>query len=115
VSYLLFQSATFRSPPSLYAQLKSAQITFELLVKFTRLLVQTIEELHSLGNEVSNGMMLEVNAFSAFNDFCWCLKQKEVGFIDFICLRTSTNENPDRQRVHFESSLKDRYTKQTQR
>jgi hypothetical protein len=44
-----------------------------------------IEELHNLVNEVSNGMMLDVNAFSVFNDFCWCLKQTEVG-VYRLCL-----------------------------
>jgi len=70
VSYLFFQSATFHLPPSLYAQFKSAQTTFDLLVDFTHLPVQTIDELHNLVNEVPNGMMLEVYVFSAFNDFC---------------------------------------------
>ena len=40
-----------------------------VLLNFTRLPLQTIEELHNLYNDPSNGVFLQRDAHEAFNDF----------------------------------------------
>ena len=40
-----------------------------VLLNFTRLPLQTIEELHNLYNNPSNGVFLQRDAHEAFNDF----------------------------------------------
>jgi hypothetical protein len=52
--------------------------TFDILVKFTQLSAETLEELHDQLDSPSNGMILEMNAHKAFDKFWWCLKQTEV-------------------------------------
>ncbi|KAG5637124.1 hypothetical protein H0H81_005717 [Sphagnurus paluster] len=50
----------------LYIQFKSAATTFEILVNFTRIPVQTLEELKSHLDDASNGMMLQGDARDGF-------------------------------------------------
>ena len=67
--------------PSLHIQFKSALTTFDILVNFTRLPVQTLEELHDQIDHPSNGMLLQQDARDAFDRFDWCLKKTEVRFM----------------------------------
>jgi hypothetical protein len=55
--------------------------TFDILLNFTRLPAQTLEELSAELDNPSNGMRLEFNAHSAFDRFDWCLKKTEVSFM----------------------------------
>ncbi|KAF8076873.1 hypothetical protein FPV67DRAFT_436472, partial [Lyophyllum atratum] len=54
---------------------KSAMTTFDILVRFTCLSVQTLEELHDQLGNPSNGLTLEINAHDAFDRYNWCLKK----------------------------------------
>ena len=65
----------------LYIQYKSALTTFDILVNFTRLSAQTLQELSEELDNPSNGMTLEGNAHLAFDNFDWCLKKTEVSFM----------------------------------
>ncbi|KIM46724.1 hypothetical protein M413DRAFT_261455 [Hebeloma cylindrosporum] len=57
--------------------IKSALRTFDILVNFTGIPVKTLDELHTLIDHPSNGIMLEPNARVSFNNFTWCLKATE--------------------------------------
>jgi hypothetical protein len=54
--------------------------TFDILVNFTRLPLQTLEELHENLDDPSNGMILQGDAHRGFDKLYWCLKKTEVSF-----------------------------------
>ena len=62
-------------------QFKSALTTFDILVKFTHLLVETLEDLHAEIDYPSNGMLLQKDAHDAFDRFDWCLKKTKFRFV----------------------------------
>ncbi|KAF8956807.1 hypothetical protein BDZ97DRAFT_1737811 [Flammula alnicola] len=57
---------------------KSAATTFDILVNFTRLSVETLEELESCIDDASNGIMLQGDIHDGFDIFDWCLKPTQV-------------------------------------
>ncbi|KAF8867688.1 hypothetical protein CPB84DRAFT_1970401 [Gymnopilus junonius] len=56
---------------------QSAMTTFDILINFARIPVQTIEELRDKLNDPSNGMTLQYDGRTAFDRFYWCLKRTE--------------------------------------
>ena len=52
----------------------SAMTTFDILANYTRLPMTTFEDLQDHLDDPSNGMMLEIQAHKAYDDFFWCLK-----------------------------------------
>ncbi|KAF5319243.1 hypothetical protein D9619_008706 [Psilocybe cf. subviscida] len=57
---------------------KSALTTFDILVNYTHLPVQTLEQLRDKLDHPSNGMTLQLDARGAFDRFDWCLKKTEI-------------------------------------
>ena len=81
VGRLSVQCITYRLPDltfTSFIQFKSAVTTFDILRNFTRIPVAKLEDLHSHLDDSSNGMMLELHAHNAFDNFKWCLKKTEV-------------------------------------
>ena len=48
--------------------------TFDILANYTRLPMMTFEDLQDHLDDPSNGIMLEIQAHKAYDDFFWCLK-----------------------------------------
>jgi len=71
-------------------QFTSAVTSFDILVNFTGLPVTTLEELHEILDDPSNGMLLGSDAYQSFDQFCWCLKPTEVRFMVFNLLSYSS-------------------------
>ncbi|PPQ82963.1 hypothetical protein CVT26_005376, partial [Gymnopilus dilepis] len=57
---------------------KSAATTFDILVNFTCLPVEQLEDLKALIDDPSNGMLLERNAHAGFEALLWCLEKTDV-------------------------------------
>ncbi|TDL22561.1 hypothetical protein BD410DRAFT_748283 [Rickenella mellea] len=77
-SHILRRSIGNFDPDHKSDSFKSAVTTFDILVNFSHLSVDKLEELHSHLDDPSNGMMLERNAHDAFDKFYWCLKQTKT-------------------------------------
>ncbi|KAF8076877.1 hypothetical protein FPV67DRAFT_1473008, partial [Lyophyllum atratum] len=88
---------------------KSAVTTFDILVNFTRLPVQTLEELHDKLDHPSNGLTLQHDAHDAFDDFNWCLKEtaKEHVYDLRIFKDEGILRQPEDNRISFEDHSND--------
>lgn len=81
VGHLSIHNVLLNGRRLLYIQFKSAVTTFDMLLNFARLSVETLEELHDQLDNPSNGMILQKDAHDAFDSFYWCMKPTEVRFM----------------------------------
>jgi len=88
---------------------KSAVTTFDILVNFAHLSIQTLEELHGQLDNPSNGMTLQKDAHDAFDSFYWCLKQtgKEHVYDLKIFKDAGILRKPENNRISFEDHSND--------
>ncbi len=65
--------------------------TFDILANYTRLSMTTFEDFQDHLDDPSNGMMLELQAHKAYDDFFWCLKPTDVSNMVFDYLDIADN------------------------
>ncbi|KAF8157162.1 hypothetical protein B0H34DRAFT_712525, partial [Crassisporium funariophilum] len=85
---------------------KSALITFDILVNFTGLLVENLEDLGDLIDHPTNGMLLEMQAHSGFDRFKWYLQKTDKDDV-YDLKKLKLLPLPDNFRVSFEDHSND--------
>ncbi|KAF8157145.1 hypothetical protein B0H34DRAFT_489037 [Crassisporium funariophilum] len=86
--------------------IKSALITFDILLNFTGLLVKNLEELSDLIDHPTNGMLLEYNAHDGFDRFKWYLQKTDKDDV-YDLKKLKLLPLPDNFRVSFEDHSND--------
>ncbi|KAF8157156.1 hypothetical protein B0H34DRAFT_712505, partial [Crassisporium funariophilum] len=86
---------------------KSALITFDILVNFTGLLVENLEDLGDLIDHPTNGMLLEYNAHDGFDRFKWYLQKTDKDDVYDLKKFEPQLLIPENVRVSFEDHTDD--------
>ncbi|KAF8157166.1 hypothetical protein B0H34DRAFT_808436 [Crassisporium funariophilum] len=86
---------------------KSALITFDILVNFTGLLVENLEDLGDLIDQPTNGMLLQHDAHNGFDKFQWYLQKTDKDDVYDLKKFEPQLLIPENVRVSFEDHADD--------
>ncbi|KAF4613468.1 hypothetical protein D9613_007421 [Agrocybe pediades] len=104
VAHILRRAIGEFNPDHKSKSFKSAATTFDILVNFTHLPVETLEDLRGQLDDASNGMALQHDAHYGFDNFRWCLKRTETEHVYELKIFNDVGilKKPANNRVSFE-------------